>query len=320
MQIKKNEILFSVVIPLYNKEDYILDTLNSVLNQEYQNFEVIIVNDGSTDKSLKVVESLVDPRINIFSILNSGVSVARNLGITKSKGSFVSLLDGDDYWYSNHLSNFITAINKFPNEVVFCNNYEIQLSENIKRTPKYSYLPNKKKYVTINDYFKSSLINSIAWTSAVCISKSIFKNNNYWFDKNMTSGQDTDLWIRLGLGFSFIFNKEITATHNKNISNSLSRSNNYKSRFLITQKYLKEERSNTSLKKFMDSNRFSVLLKCKYKRDTEKVSILRSQIDTSNLNTKQRIIMNVPIGILKKLQGCKNLLAKNGWFDFSVFN
>jgi len=89
---------------------------------------------------------------------------------------------------------------------------------------------------------------------------------------------------------------------------------------MLTQKYLKEEKSNASLKKFMDSNRFSVLLKCKYKRDIEKVSILKSQIDTSNLNKKQRIIMSLPVIVLKKLQSIKTLLAKNNLLDFSVFD
>lgn len=318
MQINKNEILFSVVIPLYNKEDYILDTLNSVLNQEYQNFEVIIVNDGSTDKSLKVVESLVDSRINVFSILNSGVSAARNFGVTKSKGSFVSLLDADDFWYPNHLSNFITAINQFPNEVIFCNNYEIQLSKHIKRTPKYSYLPIAQGCFVVDDYYESSLINSIATSSTVCVKKKVLSGNLY--DITLKCGEDTDLWIKLALNNAYVFTNTITTLINKNVVNSLSISENSLYGFMLTQKYLEEEKSNTSLKKFMDTNRFSVLLKCKYKRDTEKVSILRSQIDTSNLNIKQRIIMNVPIGILKKLQGCKNLLAKNGWFDFSVFN
>jgi len=129
MQINKNEILFSVVIPLYNKEDYIVDTLNSVLNQEYQNFEVIIVNDGSTDKSLKVVESLVDPRISVFTILNSGAAEARNYGINKSSGIYVALLDADDCWKPNHLAIFFNTINKYPNEFIYCNNYEIQLSD-----------------------------------------------------------------------------------------------------------------------------------------------------------------------------------------------
>lgn len=317
MKGKQNEILFSVVIPLYNKEDYILDTLNSVLNQEYQNFEVIIVNDGSTDKSLKVVESLVDPRINIFSISNSGAAEARNYGINKSSGIYVALLDADDCWKPNHLAIFFSTINKHPNEFIYCNNYEIKLSDKKVRIPKYYGLTLSNEIYIINDFFKSSLYNSIATSSTVCIRKDLLGDSPY--DKRIKSGQDTDLWIRLALNNAYIFNHTITAVIKKGIENSLSISDNSNYRFILTQKYLKEEKSNESLKKFMDSNRFSVLLKCKYKRDTEKVSILRSQIDTSNLNIKQRIIMNLPIGILKKLKAIKELLINKDIMDFSIF-
>jgi len=318
MQINKNEILFSVVIPLYNKEDYIVDTLNSVLNQEYQNFEVIIVNDGSTDKSLKVVESLVDPRISVFTILNSGAAEARNYGINKSSGIYVALLDADDCWKPNHLAIFFNTINKYPNEFIYCNNYEIQLSEKKIRIPKYYGLTLSDEIYVINDFFKSSLYNSIATSSTVCIRKDLLGDSPY--DKRIKSGQDTDLWIRLALNNTYIFNQTITAVIKKGIENSLSISDNSNYRFMLTQKYLKEEKSNASLKKFMDSNRFSVLLKCKYKRDIEKVSILKSQIDTSNLNKKQRIIMSLPVIVLKKLQSIKTLLAKNNLLDFSVFD
>ncbi|EDM22821.1 glycosyltransferase family 2 protein, partial [Caminibacter mediatlanticus] len=78
--------LISVIIPLYNKEKWVKRAVLSVLNQTYQNFEIIIVNDGSTDKSKKIVESIKDDRIFIFDKLNGGASSARNYGIEKSKG------------------------------------------------------------------------------------------------------------------------------------------------------------------------------------------------------------------------------------------
>lgn len=296
MQLGNQEILFSVVISLYNKEGYILDTLNSVFNQNYQNFEVIVINDGSTDNSLKKLNTICDKRLHCFTIKNSGVSVARNLGIKKSKGAFICLLDADDYWYPNHLDSFVKVIYEFPNAVVFCNNYEMQLSKNIKRISKYSYLPLSSDYCIITDYFKSSLINSIAWTSAVCISNSVFKTSNYWFDENIASGQDTDLWVRLGLHFPFVFNKEITAIHNKNISDSLSKSKNGKYRFIFTQKYRNEEKNNFYLKKFMDKNRFSVIVRFLHEsgNNKQKIAILKSQIDERNLSLKERVFFKLP--------------------------
>ena len=94
---------FSIIIPLYNKENFIVKTINSALRQTFSNFEIIIINDGSTDESLNRLKIFNDRRIRIFDIPNSGVSVARNYGIKKSKSKMIALLDSDDIWEKNHL-------------------------------------------------------------------------------------------------------------------------------------------------------------------------------------------------------------------------
>ncbi|QYS89019.1 glycosyltransferase family 2 protein [Flavobacterium davisii] len=95
---QKNKLTFSVIIPLYNKENYIYNTLTSVIDQSYSNFEIIIVNDGSTDKSLEIIQNINDSRIRIFNQQNKGVSSARNLGIKNAKGTLIAFLDADDLW------------------------------------------------------------------------------------------------------------------------------------------------------------------------------------------------------------------------------
>ena len=116
----------SVVIPLYNKELSIKNTIYSVLNQTYMNFELLIINDGSTDNSLKVVNEFNDERIKVISTKNAGVSSARNEGIKKSKHDFVFLLDGDDIIDGNCLECFSDAIVKNPTEMVFCCNFRVE--------------------------------------------------------------------------------------------------------------------------------------------------------------------------------------------------
>lgn len=96
--------LVSIVIPLYNKENQIKRTIDSVINQEFGDFEVVVVNDGSTDNSLQIVEKYEDERIRIISQRNTGVSAARNRGINEAKGSYVLLLDADDCLLSDALS------------------------------------------------------------------------------------------------------------------------------------------------------------------------------------------------------------------------
>jgi Glycosyltransferases involved in cell wall biogenesis len=98
--------MISVVIPLYNKENCIRKTLDSVLAQNYQDFEVVVVDDGSKDGSARIVASMNDPRIKLITQNNGGPSSARNRGIKEAKGDFVAFIDADDIWTSDHLSLF----------------------------------------------------------------------------------------------------------------------------------------------------------------------------------------------------------------------
>src|SRR5690554_5521626 len=98
--------MFSVVIPLYNKELSISNTIQSVLDQTFQNFEIVIVNDGSTDNSVKEVEKFDDKRIRLIHQENQGVSAARNRGIKEARYEWIAFLDGDDLWEKEHLEEY----------------------------------------------------------------------------------------------------------------------------------------------------------------------------------------------------------------------
>lgn len=109
-----DNIFFSVVITLYNKERAIKETIQSVLDQTYNNFELIIIDDGSTDCSSSVAKSFVDSRIKYVYKENGGVSSARNLGAKVASSNYLIYLDGDDLLYSDTLSNFAAVIDKYP--------------------------------------------------------------------------------------------------------------------------------------------------------------------------------------------------------------
>src|SRR5690625_5271022 len=125
----------SVVIPLYNKEKHISRAVNSVLNQTYKNFELIIIDDGSTDGSLAVVEKFDDSRIKVFTFKNNGVSVARNLGIEKAKYSYIAFLDADDEWEENFLLNVKKLIQTYPECGMYATLYKFK-NNNKVRYPK----------------------------------------------------------------------------------------------------------------------------------------------------------------------------------------
>ena len=108
---------FSVVIPVYNTEAWIEKTLKAVLGQTFSDFEIILVDDGSTDNSVSIADSFHTQKLKIIKQCNSGVSVARNAGIAEAKGKYIAFLDADDYWFDDHLAeakNFFDTFDNYP--------------------------------------------------------------------------------------------------------------------------------------------------------------------------------------------------------------
>jgi teichuronic acid biosynthesis glycosyltransferase TuaG len=130
----------SIIIPVYNATRWIVETINSVLNQTFDDFEIIAINDGSTDDSWSLLESLSknDERIRIFNKINTGVSDTRNFGISISNGEFIALLDSDDTWLPENLNkkvSFLMENKEF--DWVFSNMYEINdKSKVLRKAPK----------------------------------------------------------------------------------------------------------------------------------------------------------------------------------------
>lgn len=125
-------MLISVIIPLYNKEAAIAQSLKSVLSQEYNDFEVVIVDDGSTDRSVNVVEAINNPRIRLIKQENGGPSKARNTGVKNANGDWVVLLDADDELLPNALMDFCDITVKNPNiDIVDCNSLYYNTNGNI---------------------------------------------------------------------------------------------------------------------------------------------------------------------------------------------
>ena len=114
---------FSIIIPAYNLENYIAAALQSVLVQTFQDFEIIIVDDGSSDETVSIIQSFHDPRIRLVSQVNGGVSRARNAGMKKAVGAYIAFMDGDDYWYPEHLELAADFFNRHPEILAYANRY-----------------------------------------------------------------------------------------------------------------------------------------------------------------------------------------------------
>lgn len=301
---------FSVLIPLYNKEKHIKETLNSVLAQTFQDFEIIVVNDGSTDNSLFEVSNIKDERIKLFTIENQGVSHARNYGIEKSNGKLLAFLDADDRWYPNHLEHLNLLNQKFPECGLFAAAYEFEYGNKIIGSEYYNIpIQNQWKGI-VDDFFESSKINCIASSSSVAIPKHVFEEIG-GFNIAYDSGEDTDLWIRIALKNKIAFSNSISSVIKMDAQNQASKKN-INSKKLIDLDAYKEEGTNESLKTYLDLNRFSIALQHKLAGNTHKATELMHKIDKSSLNGKQYFLLNLNNSLLRILLQIKIIMRNSG--------
>jgi glycosyltransferase involved in cell wall biosynthesis len=301
-------IQFSVVIPLYNKANYIQNCLESVLKQTHEDFEVILVNDGSTDGSETVVQRFQDSRIRLVHQENKGASAARNKGISLAKHEWIALIDADDYWYPNHLEELQNTIEQFPKADVICNNYEILLEKDYVKHPTFSIeYPLKAQY--IKDYFKGSLIDPIAWTSALSFTSSIFKKVGE-FDTNIKSGQDIDLMVKFGLAATLAFNPKVTMRYHRKTENNLSDNTGLKEKLSYIDNHRSEEKKNPSLHQYMDINRFSLAIQAKMDQDKALFKELVDRLDIHHLNSKQKLLLKTPANVLRGLKYLQSKLIQ----------
>lgn len=303
---------FSIIIPVYNKENFVSEAIKSALYQSFDNFEIIIVNDGSTDNSLKAIETIHDTRIRVYSIINQGVSAARNFGIANSNANFICLLDADDTWKPDHLETLKNLISEFPDCGLFTTGYEKKHATKTIQSI-YNNIPLKPWSGIIENYFDCSLINSIAWISTSCIPKSIFDDVGY-FDTNITlgAGEDTDLWIRIALKHKVAFNNKVTGTHNLFTENRLSNSNTNNRKFLDLDKYENYIDQYKNLKKYLDLNRFSIALKYRAINNQKKAKKYIDQIDSNSLNFKQKVLLGTHPNLLRMIKSIQSKLIKSG--------
>lgn len=305
---------FSVIIPLYNKENFIENTIQSVLDQTFQDFEIIVVNDGSTDKSEEKLQSFKDSRIHYFSKKNEGASTARNYGIEKANSDFITFLDADDYWYQTFLETMFNNISKVPEQKVFSAAIEIDTSK--KNIPsQYSILKSGNEFEIVN-YFQASMKETVLCTSCAVFHKTVFdKAGNY--DTKIKSGQDTDLWIRIGLLYPVVFSWKILARYVYD-PKSLSKNSKWIKEKMDFSKYEQAEKTNPDLKKFLDLNRFSLAIKSKLAGEKALFTKYAEPIDLENLGRKKAFLLTLPAFTLRFLISFKTFLANLG-IGSSVF-
>lgn len=204
---------FSIVIPLYNKSYAVKRCIDSVLSQSYKGFEIIIVNDGSNDNSLSIVENtyaveIEEGCIKIINQKNQGVSIARNNGVSASQSNYICFLDADDEWLPNFLESMVCLIHDYPNAALYTLAYNIQKEGFKSIKSKRGLLNTHRGYV--EDFFKASAKGNVVHTSTACVLKKVFIELG-GFPNNVVAGEDLYLWIMFALNNKIVCEESFLA-------------------------------------------------------------------------------------------------------------
>ncbi|MBE9126707.1 MULTISPECIES: glycosyltransferase [unclassified Coleofasciculus] len=189
--------LISVVIPACNAEQTIQQSIESVLRQTFADFELLVINDGSQDSTLDVVNHITDSRIKIFSYPNAGANVSRNRGLYQASGEYVSFLDADDLWTPKKLETQLLALQKNPDAAV-AYSWTNSIDE------KGQFL-RRGSYITVNGdvYAKLLLVDFVESGSNPLIRREALCTIG-GFDESLPAAQDWDMWLRLAARYQFV--------------------------------------------------------------------------------------------------------------------
>jgi glycosyltransferase involved in cell wall biosynthesis len=189
---KIKETCVSVIIPTYNRGCVIKEAIESVLEQEYTEFELIVVDDGSTDATFEVLDSYRNV-IKVLSQENKGVSAARNRGIAEASGKFIAFLDSDDLWLPQKLSAQVDFFEQTPGALI-CQTEEVWIRNGLRVNPK------KRHKKPSGMIFEPSLDLCLVSPSAVMMKRSLFDRIG-GFDETLPACEDYDLWLRISCRF-----------------------------------------------------------------------------------------------------------------------
>lgn len=189
--------IISVIIPAYNAEKTILETIYSVQKQTFSDFELIIINDGSTDNTLEILNTIQDSRIKIFSYENGGLSVARNRGISRATGEFIAFLDADDLWTSDKLELQLASLQKHP-EAGVAYSWTHFMDEQGE-----SFHADEPLFFEGNVYPQLLVHNFLASGSNPLITKQAIESVGE-FNPSVSGAADWDYWLRLAARWPFV--------------------------------------------------------------------------------------------------------------------
>ncbi|MDJ0730289.1 MAG: glycosyltransferase [Crocosphaera sp.] len=191
-------VTISIIVPAYNAEKTIIQTIKSVQAQTFLDWELLVIDDGSTDQTIAKVNSIIDKRINIFSYQNGGVAVARNRGLSLANGEFIAFLDADDLWTPDKLEKQLRELKNNPDAGV-AYSWTIDFKDNVSN----SFIPGKPIFFSGNVYTYLLVYNFLANGSNALIRRQAVESIGE-FDQQCVPAEDWDFYLRLAKRWSFV--------------------------------------------------------------------------------------------------------------------
>jgi len=320
--------MFSVIIPLYNKAPYIEKTLQSVLQQTFRDFEIIVVDDGSTDNGAEIVKKVFSTDyltahqlqiplkgFQLISQPNQGVSTARNNGVKAAQENYLAFLDADDEWHPEYLAKMKQLIEQFPDAGLWASSYYIVKNGR-----------NRLATVGVEKDFSKGIINYFQvyaktlcmpiWTGAAIVSKKVFEEE-HGFKPQLKLGEDFDLWVRIAIKHPVAFLNEPLAYYHQDVeqkNRGVVDNKIYEptTHYIFNLQFLEQaEKENADLKQLLDNLRVYTLERYRLKKTyPEEVKKEISKVNLKNQPLKIRLFYYLPLPICQFFSSVRNKISK----------
>lgn len=313
--------LFSVIVPIYNKRSYLQKLSESLSKQTFRNFEVIFVDDGSTDDSITLVRSWTDPRYILIAQKNAGVSSARNTGIRAARGEFIAFLDADDWYEPDFLSEIWHLTTQFPQAGMYGTAFN--MIKGLER--KYSHIPSEigiKSHSIIHDFYGAWSNGAFLSSSSVALRASEQKKHDLFFLEGENHGEDQEMWFSFAERTSVAYSRRYMSNYLLQVQNSLSSSSKYVEQLPVITRLIDRVKNNDiglgnirSARRVINKNKLENAANCaRYGEKSRAVSLLLPQIFIYDFILLKIIVIAAivtPTPVIKLMTYLKRKLRSN---------
>ena len=299
-------MLFSVIIPLFNKAPYVAKAIQSVLAQSFTNYELIVVDDGSKDESASVAAEAIEGHANCRLVRqeNAGVSTARNNGVASSSGEYICFLDADDWWEPAFLEEMSKQINEYPEAGIYGTSYTIvnETRHKTRVAPIGVESDFERGYINYFQVYAKTLAMPL-WTGAVCVPRRVF-DEMQGFPKGIKLGEDFLLWMKIALKYKVALLNKPLAFYNQDVEVAARgvKSSGYDPDSFMTfhlDQFADDEKANKDVKVLLDRLRVYSLLRFRLRNThVDRVWEEIAKVDFSNVDKKYRFYYRSPYPIV----------------------